>query len=255
MTFDKGVSGFMALRKQDSSEGTKTAVLYLQLQDALREAIVGRKLVPNDAIPTERELAEQYKVSRITVRKAIDGLVYEGLLTRRQGAGTFVAERVEKSYSKMTSFTEDMLSRGRIPSSQWLSKTSGTVNPEEALSMGLSPGTIVYRYNRMRFADGTSMGLDYSTVPADCLPSLESVEDSLYSALEANGTRPVRALQRLRAVAFNAEQARLLDIPVGSPGLLIERRGFLADGRPAEYTKSYYRGDAYDLMSELAHTP
>lgn len=245
----------MAVNKQEASEGAKSPVLYLQLQDSLREAIIDQKLVPNDAIPTERELAEQYGVSRITVRKAIDGLVYEGLLTRRQGAGTFVAERVEKSYSKMTSFTEDMLSRGRVPSSQWLSKTSGTVSPEEALSMGLSPGTLVYRYNRMRFADGTSMGLDYSTVPADCLPSLESVEDSLYSALEANGTRPIRALQRLRAVAFNAEQARLLEIPVGSPGLLIERRGFLADGRPAEYTKSYYRGDAYDLMSELAHNP
>ena len=229
----------------------KSESLYLQLQNALRESITSRRLSPNDAIPTERELAEEFNVSRITVRKAVDGLVYEGLLTRRQGAGTFVATRVEKSYSKMTSFTEDMISRGRAPSSKWLSKTSGTVNPEEALSLGLSPGTLVYRFNRMRFADGSSMGLDYATVPADCLPSLDSVEDSLYAAL----TRPVRALQRLRAVAFNAEQAKLLDIPTGAPGLLIERRGFLADGRPAEFTQSYYRGDAYDLMSELSHNP
>ncbi len=236
------------------TEGAKSSVLYMQLQDWLREAIASGQLAPNEAISTERELAEQFGVSRITVRKAVDGLVYEGLLTRRQGAGTFVAARVEKSYSKMTSFTEDMLSRGRVPSSQWLSKAAGTVNPEEAISMGLSPGTMVYRFNRMRFADGTSMGLDYSTVPADCLPSLDSVEESLYAALEANGNRPVRALQRLRAVAFNAEQARLLEIPVGSPGLLIERRGFLADGRPVEYTQSYYRGDSYDLMSELSHT-
>jgi GntR family transcriptional regulator len=123
------------------------------------------------------------------------------------------------------------------------------------MTMGLSPGSLVYRFNRMRFADGVSMGLDYATVPGDCLPSLESVNDSLYEALEQFGTRPIRALQRLRAVAFNAEQAGLLDIPVGSPGLLIERRGFLADGRPAEFTQSYYRGDAYDLMSELSHNP
>ncbi len=245
----------MSLNSQASAEGAKSSVLYMQLQNWLRDAITSHKLAPEEAIPTERELAEQFNVSRITVRKAIDGLVYEGMLTRRQGAGTFVATRVEKSYSKMTSFTEDMMSRGRVPSSAWLSKTAGTVNPEEAMSMGLSPGTLVYRFNRMRFADGTSMGLDYSTVPADCLPSLEAVEGSLYSALEANGTRPVRALQRLRAVAFNAEQARLLEIPVGSPGLLIERRGFLADGRPAEFTQSYYRGDSYDLMSELSHNP
>jgi len=245
----------MSLSKPASAESAKSPILYLQLQDWLREAINSKRLPADSAIPTERELAEQFNVSRITVRKAVDGLVYEGLLTRRQGAGTFVAARVEKSYSKMTSFTEDMISRGRVPSSKWLSKTVGTVNPEEAMSMGLSPGTLVYRYNRMRFADGSSMGLDYSTVPADCLPSLEAVEDSLYSALERFGTRPVRALQRLRAVAFTAEQARLLEIPAGSPGLLIERRGFLADGRAAEFTQSYYRGDAYDLMSELSYNP
>lgn len=246
----------MTSTKRVASDGSgKSASLYLQLQDSLRQRITSHKLVAEDAIPTERELAEEFNVSRITVRKAVDGLVYEGLLTRRQGAGTFVATRVEKSYSKMSSFTEDMISRGRVPSSKWLSKSSGSVNPEEAMTMGLSPGSLVYRFNRMRFADGTSMGLDYATVPGDCLPSLESVNDSLYEALEQFGTRPVRALQRLRAVAFNAEQAGLLDIPVGSPGLLIERRGFLADGRPAEFTQSYYRGDAYDLMSELSHNP
>lgn len=231
----------------------KTTNLYQQLQDWVRQAIASGELAPTAAIPTERELAEKFDVSRITVRKALDGLVYEGLLTRRQGAGTFVATRVEKTYSKMSSFTEDMISRGRVPSSKWLSRTSGLVNPEEALTMGLSPGTLVYRFNRMRFADGVSMGLDYATVPGDCLPSLEAVGDSLYDALEKNGTRPIRALQRLRAVAFNAEQAKLLDIPEGSPGLLIERRGFLANGRPAEFTQSYYRGDSYDLMSELSH--
>ncbi|ESQ89674.1 hypothetical protein ABAC460_12460 [Asticcacaulis sp. AC460] len=233
----------------------KSTNLYQQLQDWVRQAIASGELAPTAAIPTERELAEKFDVSRITVRKALDGLVYEGLLTRRQGAGTFVATRVEKTYSKMSSFTEDMISRGRVPSSKWLSRTSGSVNPEEALTMGLSPGTLVYRFNRMRFADGVSMGLDYATVPGDCLPSLEAVEDSLYDALEKNGTRPVRALQRLRAVAFNAEQAKLLEIPEGSPGLLIERRGFLANGRPAEFTQSYYRGDSYDLMSELSHNP
>jgi GntR family transcriptional regulator len=61
----------------------------------------------------------------------------------------------------------------------------------------------------------------------------------------------VRALQRLRAVLFTAERARLLGVPDGSPGLLIERRGFLRDGRPVEFTQSYYRGDAYDFVAEL----
>lgn len=101
------------------------APLYRQLQRVLREAIQKRVLGPDDALPAERDMAEELGVSRITVRKALDGLVTEGLLTRRQGAGTFVAARVEKSFSKLSSFTEDMISRGRTPRSAWLSRTEG----------------------------------------------------------------------------------------------------------------------------------
>ena len=73
--------------------------LYQQLQRSLREAIQKRVLGPEDALPAERDLAEELEVSRITVRKAIDGLVQEGLLTRRHGSGTFVCARVEKNFS------------------------------------------------------------------------------------------------------------------------------------------------------------
>jgi len=227
------------------------APLYRQLQRVLREAIQGRVLAPEDALPAERELAEDLGVSRITVRKALDGLVAEGLLTRRHGAGTFVASRVEKSFSKLSSFTEDMISRGRRPHSAWLSRAAGQVTPEESLTLSLSPGAAVYRFNRIRYADDAPMALEYSTVPAFALPGPEAVEASLYEALEATGHRPTRALQRLRAVLFNAEHAGLLGISEGDPGLLIERRGFLADGRIVEVTRSYYRGDAYDFVAEL----
>lgn len=226
--------------------------LYLQLQRILRDAIDSHIVKADQALPTERDLAEEFEVSRITVRKAIDGLVTDGLVSRRRGAGTFVmAPRVEKSFSKLTSFSEDMISRGRRPHSVWVSKTSGAVTPEEALSLGLSPGSVVYRFHRIRFADDLSMALEYSTVPAYCLPSPDAVTLSLYEALRATGHLPVRALQRLRAIAFTPEQAEALAIEPGSPGLFIERRGFLADGRTAEFTQSYYRGDAYDVVAEL----
>ena len=226
--------------------------LYLQLQRILRDAIDSHIVKADQALPTERDLAEEFEVSRITVRKAIDGLVTDGLVSRRRGAGTFVmAPRVEKSFSKLTSFSEDMISRGRRPHSVWVSKTSGAVTPEEALSLGLSPGSVVYRFHRIRFADDLSRALEYSTVPAYCLPSPDAVTLSLYEALRATGHLPVRALQRLRAIAFTPEQAEALAIEPGSPGLFIERRGFLADGRTAEFTQSYYRGDAYDVVAEL----
>jgi GntR family transcriptional regulator len=226
--------------------------LYQQLQRALRQAIESHVLGPDDALPPERDLAADFSVSRITVRKAIEGLVGEGMLVRRQGSGTFVCARVEKNFSKLTSFSEDMRARGRNPRSVWLRKAAGTVTPEESLTLRSSPGTPVYRFHRIRFADDAPMALEYATILASCLPSLEAVESSLYSALEEAGNRPVRALQRLRAVLFTAEQAELLQAKEKGPGLLVERLGFLQDGRAAEFTQSFYRGDIYDFVAELS---
>src|SRR6478752_7504269 len=127
--------------------------LYQQLQRALREAIEKRVLGPDDALPSERQLAADLGVSRITVRKAIDGLAEEGLLVSRQGSGNFVCTRIDKNFAKLTSFSEDMRARGRTPRSVWLKRSEGTVTPEESLALRLSPGTLVYRFHRLRFAD------------------------------------------------------------------------------------------------------
>jgi GntR family transcriptional regulator len=230
---------------------TDPGPLYQQLESKLRDAIRLKKLAPGAALPAERDLAQQFELSRITVRRALDALVAEGLLTRHQGTGTFVAARVEKNFSKLSSFTEDMKSRGLTPHSSWLNRSQGEVTPEESLTLSLGPGTPVYRFHRIRYADGAPMALEYSTIPAFCLASPEAVESSLYEALERTGHRPVRALQRLRAVLFTQDQAELLQVTAKDAGLLIERRGFLKDGRVVEVTQSYYRGDAYDFVAEL----
>lgn len=226
--------------------------LYQQLQRALRNAIEKRILGADDALPAERELAEELSISRITVRKAIDGLVEEGLLTRRQGSGTFVAARVEKNFSKLTSFSEDMRARGRKPHSVWMSRAAGTVTPEESMTLRSSPGTPVLRFNRIRYADDAPMAIEYATILASCLPSINAVEASLYEALEKTGNRPVRALQRLRAVLFTKDQAKLLRAQEKDAGLLVERVGFIKDGSAIEFSQSYYRGDTYDFVAELS---
>lgn len=226
--------------------------LYQQLQRALREAIEQGALGPDDALPSERQLAAELGISRITVRKAIDGLADEGLLVRRQGSGNFVGARIEKNFAKLTSFSEDMRSRGRVPSSQWLKRSEGQVTPDEAMRLALSPGAKVYRYHRLRFADDEPMALEYCTIAASALPSLDAVEVSLYDALEKAGNRPTRALQRLRAQLLDDEQAKLLLAEVGDAGLLVERVGYLRDGRAVELSRSYYRGDTYDFVAELS---
>jgi len=233
----------------DPNEGS--GPLYRRLEERLRQAIESGALKAEQALPPERDLAEAFDLSRITIRKALDGLVASGLLLRRQGAGTFVAGRVEKSFSKLTSFSEDMAARGRTSRSEWITRAEGTVTPDESLMLGLSPGTVVYRFHRIRYADDFAMALEYSTIPGFALPGLNVVKGSLYEALNAAGNRPVRALQRLRAVLFDDTQAKLMGLEAGAPGLLIERRGLLDDGRAVEMTRSWYRGDAYDFVAEL----
>ncbi len=232
---------------------TSSLPLYHQLQRALREAIAQRVLLPDDALPPERKLASDLNVSRLTVRKALDGLVAEGLLVRRPGSGNFINHsRIEQNFSKLSSFSEDMRARGRRSSSTWLDRSAGGASSEEAARLRLSPGDRVFRFHRIRHADGTPMCVEYATVPADCLPSPESVDKSMYEALNRCGNRPVRALQRLSALLLSAEQARLLEAREADAGLAVERLGFLSDGRVVEFCRSYFRGDAYDFVAELS---
>ena len=137
-----------------------TGSLYQRLQNLIRNAIESGMLAVNEPIPPERSLAEKLSISRVTVRKALEGLVADGFLVRRQGAGTFVAERVEKSFSRLSSFSEDMAVRGLVTRSVWLRHEAGTVTPEEAMSLGLAPGAGVYRFHRIRFADDQPMALE-----------------------------------------------------------------------------------------------
>lgn len=227
----------------------------MRLRQSIRQAIETGALESGHVLPSERDLADVLAVSRVTVRKAIAGLVEDGMLVQRHGAGTYVAERIVKSFSKLTGFTDDLRSRGLKPRVEFLDRSIGTVNPEEALALGLSPGARVVRLRRVRFAADKPLALENTAVPHAILQDPKRVKLSLYEVLERLGCRPTRALQRLRAVALDADQARLLALPAGSPALAIERRAFLEDGRAVEFTQSLYRGDAYDFVAELQSEP
>ena len=226
--------------------------IYRQIVNQVKYLVASGLLQPGEELPPIRILALRLKVTPNTIVKAYGDLEISGVIQKRQGSGTFVRVRVEKNFSKLTSFSEDMRARGRTPRSVWLKRSDGTVTPEEAMSLRSSPGTPVLRFHRIRYADDAPMALERATVLADCLPSIDAVESSLYEALERSGHRPVRALQRLRAVLFDAEQAELLAARERDPGLLVERIGFDYDGRAIEFSQSWYRGDTYDFVAELS---
>jgi GntR family transcriptional regulator len=237
-------------RRLGRKDGAR-AVSYLRLRQAMLATLEKGGLQPGQALPGERELARQLDLSRVTVRRAIAGLVDDGVLVQRHGAGTFVAERIVKSFSRLTGFTDDLRARGLKPRVRFLDRQIGIATPAEALGLHLSPGARVVRLRRLRYAGDTPLALEDTAVPQAVLADPKRVKQSLYDALERLHCRPVRALQRLRAVALDATQAKLLDLPAGSPALAIERRAFLADGRVVEFTSSIYRGDAYDFVAEL----
>jgi GntR family transcriptional regulator len=241
------VSQYRRLGRQDGAR----ALSYVRLRQAMLAALESGDLQPGQMLPGERELAQRLALSRVTVRKAIAGLVDDGVLVQRHGAGTFVAERIVKSFSRLTGFTDDLRARGLKPRVRFLERQVGTATPAEALALHLSPGARVARLRRLRFAGDTPLALEDTSVPQAVLRDPKQVRQSLYDTLEKLGCRPVRALQRLRAVALDAAQAGLLDLLPGSPALAIERRAFLADGRVVEFTSSTYRGDAYDFVAEL----
>jgi GntR family transcriptional regulator len=230
--------------------------LYVRLQGLIRDAIGEGRLRPNDALPAERELATSLGVSRVTVRKAIHGLVAEGVLRQRHGSGTFVSRgngsgRVEQPLSRLTSFTEDMRSRGLVPTADWIERSVGMPTSAEAMILGLAPTDRVSRLHRLRLADKEPMAIERAVVPARILPDPTIVDGSLYDALTTLDMRPVRAVQRLNAENVGSTDAALLRVAPGSAALAIERISYLPDGRIVEFTRSLYRGDAYDFVAEL----
>jgi GntR family transcriptional regulator len=228
--------------------------LYLHLRRTIEEAVGNGLLGPGDALPSERDIAVQADISRVTVRKAVRDLVGSGVLVQRHGSGTFVAprvERVEQSLSRLTSFTEDMARRGKAVTSQWLDRGVFTPSPDEMMVLGLSARELVVRMARLRMADGTPLAIERACVSASMLPEPELIGASLYAALGKAGYRPVRAVQRISAANLTGQDAELLKVAAGAAGLSIERISYLASGRVVEFTRSVYRGDAYDFVAEL----
>jgi GntR family transcriptional regulator len=135
--------------------------------------------------------------------------------------------------------------------SEFLERGVFAPSPEEVMALGLAADEKVSRVNRLRIADDTPLAIERATMSVTSLPNPLSVDRSLYAALEKNGCRPVRAIQRISAVSVDEADAAVLKVEPGSASLRIERISYLPTGRAVEFTRSIYRGDAYDFVAEL----
>jgi GntR family transcriptional regulator len=223
--------------------GSKSALLRTHLI-----GLIDGGLKPHDKMPTERELAEQFGVTRLTVRRVLDQLDHEGRVYRTQGAGTFVSEpRIAKSV-ELTSFSDDMRARGLRPGSLATRIAEIAAGAEIGARLGISPREHVTHIHRVRTADDEPMCIEHTYIPVRLAPGLaaQPIEGSLYDLLnERYHLRVEKAEQSIHATVLDPDLAATLGVPEFSPAFRVTRVAYDSRSRRLEYAQSLYRADRY----------
>lgn len=228
--------------------------VYIQIHNQIKQDVENGKWQVGQRIPAERELAELFKVSRMTLRQAIQTLVDDGILERHVGSGTFVANRkVQEKMSGVTSFTELMKAAGKTPSSKTISYHITTPSQSEIERLQLSKDTKVLRMERVRYGSGNPICFEVTAVPADLIAdfSKEEVTSSFYKTLEEKaGLNPGRAIQTVSAMSASEKIAEYLNVRRGEALLRLRQISYLQNGRPFEYTHTQYVGSRFEFVLE-----
>ena len=226
-------------------------------QALVRDKILGMldELQVGDALPSERRLATELSVSRPTLRAVIDELVREGLLLRRHGSGTYVAEPKIALPLTMTSFSEDMTRRGMRPGSRVVSFELQAAGAKLGQRLQISPVDEVWVITRLRLADDETMAIEWLHAPVGLLPELRPEELATHSFYELlrvrRGIVIASGTQTIEPTVTSPEEAELLSVPVHSPAFLFERTTHSEQGEVVEFVRSVYRGDRYRLVTDL----
>ena len=222
---------------------------YYEIEQALRARIA--TLRPDDPLPSDAMLCEEFGVSRMTARNAVQRLAQEGIVYRVPGRGTFVADPpVHRQAGNLLSFTEEMRRQGRTPTSRLVGRDAREPGPAEASRLQLKPGAEVIAIRRLRLADEQPVAYEEAVFPATIAPLLLAADlehRSLHDTLVTGGHVPTQGRARLGAEPATAADAALLAVVEGSPLLVEKRVIYDQDGRPLELCESRYAGDRYGL--------
>jgi GntR family transcriptional regulator len=231
--------------------------LYAKIADDLLDQIESGELHPGDRLPTERKLSKQLNVNRMTVRRAFNLLESQGLLERRQGSGTYLADRkIERQASVLISFTKGMQRRGYLPGARVILFERKPVEASLAGVLDLSETATVYHIHRLRTINQEPVLLERLTIPVHRFPDFEHHDlstHSLYEIMQMEYDVTVHhARQSLEPVIALAYEAGLLDVPAGAPLMLEMRVAFDREGSPVEFGEDLYRGDRFQFVTEIA---
>jgi GntR family transcriptional regulator len=232
--------------------------LWVQAADAIREQIAAGSMRPGSRLPPERELCQKLGISRVTLRKALQALVDDGVLTPSHGRGWYIAggaaERNEWPNS-LESFSETADRMGLIPSSRVLLAETSASSIDEAEKLGIAPGTPLFRLGRVRMLNDVAIAVDLSLVPAVLLPEPSRYDfrvHSLYEALAEAGHDPANAETTIEAREATVEVAAQLEVLVGTPTLVMHQLVSGRSERPFLASTIQYAGDRYRLRTYFA---
>lgn len=230
--------------------------LYVQIKEFLISEIKAGRYQPDQRLPSERELSEQFQVGRMTVRQALVELLHEGKTYTRMGKGTFVlAPKFDQQLRALTGFSQEVQSRGGQPTSQVLDARVIQASPYIANSLHLVPGTDIFLLSRLRLADGIPMAIEAAHLPHALFPNLlnhDFAVESLYAVLNCEyGVSLIQAEQTIEAGLASPHEIETLSLKPPAPVLKMERQSYNQDGKPVEYVFSVYRGDRYKFHSTL----
>lgn len=231
--------------------------LYIQVMDAIQEYIEEGDAESGEQFPGEPELCRMFDVSRTVIRQALRELEHKGLITRKKGKGTFVAEpKIRESlFQELTGFYQDMEAKGYPPVSHVLKQEVIPAPRKIAGFLELSVGAQVIQIDRVRYVEEEPIVFVTTYLPYTLCPKLleaDLTHASLYAFLEREYDIVIaRGRRFLEAVPANEREADLLQVNKGAPLVLIDSVSYLADGAPIEYYHALHRGDRSRFEVEL----
>ncbi|NQG97797.1 GntR family transcriptional regulator [Streptococcus suis] len=226
---------------------------YITIHDKIKEQIDQGIWAIGQRLPSERDLAEEFGVSRMTLRQGITLLVEEGVLQRKVGSGTYVANtRVQEKMRGTTSFSEIVQLQGKEPSSRVLSFIKTKPNEKEIDLLGLEKGEYVIRMERVRFADAVPVVYEVASIPARLIQDMkkEEVTNQFYKTLTKNGFKLGKTQQTIYARLANDKIAKLLHISKKHPILALRQISYLDNGQAFEFVNSQYVGERFEFYLE-----
>jgi len=231
--------------------------LYRQTKSLMMQALASGEWHPGQAIPSEQELAHRFLVSQGTVRKAIDEMVAENLLLRRQGKGTFVSSHADPC--SINRFMR-LASAARVivpPEGEALDCQHARAGQDAARELSIEPGSPVIIVRRVLRLEGRPVAVDDITLPGDLFPGLNldvlrGWQGSIYCLFESRfDLTMLHAREKIRAVLADSAVAETLGIDEGSPLLSVERVAFTYGERPVELRRGLYLTTDYHYQNEL----